>query len=136
MIKNFKVKGLKLNLLGKEDHQGEEAEVLKTVMSAITATKLVIGQMNVTLVQEVEDTGVVAAVVETDQEDIEEDTEAHPDPAAETIGDIEEIGKKVVDIEDVAIVEIEIATEEGEENVHIPQEANKSYLPFILFNFT
>ena len=48
-------------MLEKEDHLEEEVEVLRQVMSAIIVIKLVIGLMNVMLVQEAVD--AVAAVV-------------------------------------------------------------------------
>ena len=102
-------------MLEKEDHLEEEVEVLRQVMSAIIVIKLVIGLMNVMLVQEAVD-AVAAVVVDIDHTGVEEEegTEAPQDPVAEIIEDIE-LDIKEADITDAVIAEI--VTEGEKESV-------------------
>ena len=110
---------LKLSLLEKEDHLEEEVEVLRQVISAIIVIKLVIGLMNVILVQEVVDVAVAAAavVVDIDHTGVEEveGTEAPQDQKAETIEDIDLLDIKEADVTDEVIAEI--VTEGEKESV-------------------
>ena len=110
---------LKLSLLEKEDHLEEEVEVLRQVISAIIVIKLVIGLMNVILVQEVVDVAVAAAVVvvDIDHTGVEEveGTEVPQDQKAETIEDIDLLDIKEADVTDEVIVEI--VTEGEKESV-------------------
>jgi len=113
------VRELKLSLLEKEDHLEEEVEVLRQVISAIIVIKLVIGLMNVILVQEVVDVAVAAAavVVDIDHTGVEEveGTEAPQDQKAETIEDIDLLDIKEADVTDEVIAEI--VTEGEKESV-------------------
>jgi len=113
------VRELKLSLLEKEDHLEEEVEVLRQVISAIIVIKLVIGLMNVILVQEVVDVAVAAAavVVDIDHTGVEEveDTEVPQDQKAETIEDIDLLDIKEADVTDEVIAEI--VTEGEKESV-------------------
>lgn len=110
---------LKLSLLEKEDHLEEEVEVLRQVISAIIVIKLVIGLMNVILVQEVVDVAVAAAavVVDIDHTGVEEveGTEVPQDQKAETIEDIDLLDIKEADVTDEVIAEI--VTEGEKESV-------------------
>jgi hypothetical protein len=113
------VRELKLSLLEKEDHLEEEVEVLRQVISAIIVIKLVIGLMNVILVQEVVDVAVAAAavVVDIDHTGVEEveGTEVPQDQKAETIEDIDLLDIKEADVTDEVIAEI--VTEGEKESV-------------------
>jgi hypothetical protein len=116
------VRELKLSLLEKEDHLEEEVEVLRQVISAIIVIKLVIGLMNVILVQEVVDVAVAAVaaaavVVDIDHTGVEEveGTEVPQDQKAETIEDIDLLDIKEADVTDEVIAEI--VTEGEKESV-------------------